>query len=194
MGGVANQDQTTESGADDAAASKNPHQLILMKPHGRLRCTDRRREVGRDWPEQRCALPVAPTDPSALTRVRLRACAAGHSNIDKASSGVKLATLGASRTSWRTTTEPMARSGSGRDASGSARCEPCHHSRGAWEHRSCVRQLRTRDVRPALAVGARTLGSGPGPYWTMLSSGSAGSRLWSNGRRASAMPCVDERF
>ena len=68
---------------------------------------------------------------------------------------VKLATLGASRTSWRTTTEPMARSGSGRDASGSARCEPCHHRRGAWEHRSCVRQLRTRDVRPALAVGGR---------------------------------------
>ena len=88
MGGVANQDQTTESGADDAAASnQDPHQLILMKPHGRLRCTDRRREVGRDWPEQRCALPVAPTDPSALTCVRLRACAAGHSNIDKASSG-----------------------------------------------------------------------------------------------------------
>ena len=78
---------STESGADDAAVSNHPHQLILMKPHGRLRCTDRRREVGRDWPEQRCAPPVAPTDPSALTCVRLRACAAGHSNIDKASSG-----------------------------------------------------------------------------------------------------------
>ena len=155
MGGVANQDQTTESGADDAAASNHPHQLILMKPHGRLRCTDRRREVGRDWPEQRCALPVAPTDPSALTRVRLRACAAGHSNIDKASSGQAGDPRSLADIMAHDTTESMARSGSGRDASGSARCEPCHHRRGAWEHRSCVRQLRTRDVRMALAVGGR---------------------------------------
>ena len=163
MGGVANQDQTTESGADDAAASNHPHQLILMKPHGRLRCTDRRREVGRDWPEQRCALPVAPTDPSALTRVRLRASAAGHTATSTRRRAVKLATLGASRTSWRTTTEPVARSGSGRDASGSARCEPCHHRGGACvgapelrataAHARCVAGLLARSEDAGVGSG-----------------------------------------
>ena len=128
-----------------------------MKPHGRLRCTDRRREVGRDWPEQRCALPVAPTDPSALTRVRLRACAAGHSNIDKASSGQagdprSLADIMAHEYGANGAVQGRAATRAGALAVSRAITAAARGSTGAACD-SCAR--RTRDMRPALAVGGR---------------------------------------
>ena len=128
---------TTESGRRLQRPAAVHCCQALARPHGRLGCTDRRAMVGSNWPGQRCALSLDPTDHPALTRERLRTCAAGLTFIGRstrAQAGDPRITLGASRTSSRTTAEPMARSGSGREASGSARREWCYHRRGVEEH------------------------------------------------------------
>ena len=72
----------------DAAAGNIIHcHLAVVRPHGRLRCADRRHSTKGDWAARRCAPSFALIEPAALTRVRLETCAAAHKIIVEMSSG-----------------------------------------------------------------------------------------------------------
>ena len=62
-------------------------QLVIVQARGGLRGTEHRLVAGYDWPEQRCALSFVPTDPPALTSVRLRACTAETRQVSRTPSG-----------------------------------------------------------------------------------------------------------